>query len=567
MPPKSKGKSSFVADPEYAYAHDVPFGPIADMALTQMEGFKKRLKSGKLMFWPSMHNLAIMNNSLPNSRIDLPQKRATEETKDVRLGKYLSRPDPPAMTHQKDGFIDAVKHEHHALFMEQGTGKSRTAIDIAGWRFARGEITGVLIVTFKGLHEQWTAQQIPTHLGNIQIGDNIRAIPYATAAWVGKPVEWAAKHAGRLEFFATTFSAVTARSGDNLGEITAHDFADRHRGKLLMIVDESQAIKQYDTERTESCIRLGDKARFKLVLSGTPIAKSIEDEWSQLSFLSKDIFGYQYVSTFRAEYADKWGNPRNIEQFKKIAAPYIFRITKDECLDLPPKIYDEFTFDIDAKSRKAYFDLKRNFLAEVETAGGIETFTVQNAAVLLLRLQQIANGLIVNEDGTEHILNRCRADALASLLPRFDEQKKIILWHRFRTDVTAITNVLTTRKEQFVLLNGGVPPEERPGVADTFMNNPDCKYLISNTAVGGTGFNFQGECRTSIYYTNSFNSLHRWQSEDRVHRIGTIWPCHYIDLRARNVQIDTAILKNIREKKDLADLLLAVTKELEAEVE
>jgi hypothetical protein len=548
--------------PRAAHA-PIPFGAAADDILSKLEGMKRRIKTGEMSFVDSPKNLALVRAAFPGIQIKLPIYDGPATQPDFPLGQYVSRSEPPMMGHQKEGFELSKDEEFFAYFMEQGTGKSRTAIEKIGYHFARGEITGVLIVTFKGIHLQWAMQQIPEHIGSVlyQNESQPRQIQYYIETWEGKPIAWPAQKRGRLEIFSTTFSGVTARKGKNLGEMEAHRFVDRHRGKLLMIVDESHAIKSYETERTESCIDLGLRSRFRLILSGSPVPASLEDEWSQSVFMHEKIFGYRYVVSFKADYVSADKKPKNIDQFRSLMAPYVFRVTKDDCLDLPPKIMERYTFDLGPRARKAYDELRTNFLTEVEHNGGVETVTVQNAAVLLLRLQQIASGILVNEDKTEIEIGSDRADAYAALLNKYEEQTKIITWCRFRRDLDKVTEALNKKGERYVILGGSIDQEARTENAKLFMDpSSGVKHLVSNPAVGGTGYNFQGECRTAIYYSNSFNSVHRWQSEDRIHRIGTIHPCSYVDMIARRT-VDEGILRNLNGKKEFADLVLQVVKE------
>lgn len=549
---------------------DLPFGAHVDDVISRLEGYKRRTKDG-FRFTNSPHNLRMMRLHFPNVDVRLPPDFTKSAKRvDTPIGVYEGPPDKPLYAHQMAALEKSIDSEEFAYFMEQGTGKTRVAIEKIGHHYALGELTGVLVVTFKGIHRQWVENQLPEHIGTL----NGKPINYKAVAWDKTPPALFGKSyeiPQPLEIFTINFETLNGA----LGQQSVQTFCWRHHGALMVIVDESHAIKQYDTKRSDACCALAAMSRFRIIMSGTPIPKRLEDEWSQSMFLSEQIFGYRYVSTFRSVYVGKGGEDIRIDQFRDAMEPYSYRVTKDEALDLPPKIYEQFQFELAPVARRAYNELRRNFLTTLDpnaVAALLQddaenneipddlTFTVQNSAVLLLRLQQITCGRIVNEDGTTVKISTDRETALKELLPKFEEESKIIIWTRFRQDVSDILAIVKKFGEA-VLLTGTVKDNERWVNADRFMRDPKVKFLISNPAVGGTGWNFQGQCQTNIYYSNSYNSVHRWQSEDRTHRIGAHHPVTYVDLIANNT-VDEGVLANLKRKKDFAALVLDVIRDL-----
>ena len=533
-----------------------PFGGQVDSVLTIMEGAKRRLKDGRVSFQASPMNLALVQRYFPDAPVELPFDYSQPVGEDEPCGLYAGPARLPLYEFQRQAIEAAGLQPFFAFFMEMGTGKTRCAIEKAGRHYAAGHITGVLIVTFKGVHRQWIETQVPTHLGTID-GEPIDC---RAEFWDGKKApSWGQKYRNRLEIFAATFPSLTSKNGEKAVE----EFTIRHQGRLMAIIDESHAIKTPHSARSEACIAIGHRARIRLILTGTPVPAKIEDEWSQSLFLSEVIFGSRYVTTFRAAYTDSDGNPRNLPAFQEKIAPYCYRVTKDEALDLPPKIYDQYKFDLLPNARRVYNELKRNFLTETDSG---ETVTVQNAAVLALRLQQITCGVLVDEKdadgspGDVHRVGTEREDALGELLTKFAEERKIIVWCRFTRDVDAAVRVCTaTNQGRVVTLDGRSKDAERRTIEADFMRDDNVKFLVAMPAVAGTGYNFQGACRTAIYYSNSFNSVERWQSEDRIHRIGTTHPVQYIDIVCKN-SVDEGILANLKAKTNFATLVMDLIK-------
>ncbi len=556
----------------------LPFSPKADTVMSRLEGFKARLKDGRVSFTDSVNNLRLIGQHFPDLKIELPNRVVQAAPKQAKpLGVFTQNELLPRYKHQTDAFERCKDAEFFGLFMEQGTGKTRVAIDVAGLRYSAGEITGLLIITFKGVHRQWAEQQLPMHIGNL----NGKPIPLDIHIWdqakmVFKPSP------GKLAVFCCTFSGTTTA----LGKHAVEQFCKIHAGALMTVVDESHAIKTYDSQRTESCVMIGLHSKYRLIMTGTPIPAKLEDEWSQSMFLSEAIFGHRFVVSFRAEFVKNSDadydpsideEPAHVTLFKQKMAPHTFRVTKEEALDLPPKIKEQYVFELKAKARKAYTDLKKNFLVELaplsEEAGdkdlsrevaeqiAPEAITVQNSAVLLLRLQQITCGILVGERDPEtgvayeHVIGTERLDALIELLTsRFAAESKIAIWARFTRDIELIIEHLHAKKMgKAVPYHGGVINFDANRKA--FMEDPSVRFFVGNVAKGGAGLNLQGACCTVIYYSNSYNSVDRWQSEDRFHRIGTVHPVVYVDLIAK-MTCDNALMKNLQDKKNFADVVL-----------
>ena len=178
--------------------------------------------------------------------------------------------------------------------------------------------------------------------------------------------------------------------------------------------------------------------------------------------------------------------------------------------------------------------------------------TVNNAAVMLMRLQQLACGYIKMEDGTYMDLERNpRLDALLRL--RAQTSGKAITWCRFNKDIENVTKALGAGAVSYY---GPTSTGDRTEAKHRFINDPACTDIVANPAAMGKGVDgLQEACQLAIYYSNSFDAIHRWQSEDRIHRIGQAGTATYFDLVARGSP-DRAILANLRRKKGLSDLVL-----------
>lgn len=529
--------------------------PIGSPALDNMEGRKQRIKDGTwLTFNPSEHNLNLIRKFHPNLEIELPEGNTRRDPRrpDRAIGTYQSVVDPPCRDYQLEarekGLKAMVLEGGFGYWHDMGLGKTRTAIDTFLTKYAQGMVTGVLIITFKGVHRQWIDQQLPLWAGTI----NGRKIEYdAVAMHPTLPPVFERGWTPKLEILATNFESLNS----NFRSSHIKQFCDYHKSALFVVIDECHAIKNMHSSRTENCLALAEIARFRLILTGTPTAKDIEDEYVQSKMIDQKIFGFAHLKSFQVQFKNRDGSPKNLQKFQELLAPHVHRLRKEDCADLPEKLYERYVFDLKPAARKAYNELKRNFFTTFQG----EDFTVQNGAVLMIRLQQICNGRLVNEDKTFKEIGLERQEALKELLPKYEQEEKVIIWSRFVSDIAPLVDICG-KHGYVVTLNGKMKERERIEAARDFMENDRVKFGVFNARVGGTGWNFQGKCRTEIFYTNGFNSIERWQAEDRIHRIGTKHPCNYVDIIAHN-SIDEYILKSLRDKKSLADLIAGFFKE------
>jgi len=451
-------------------------------------------------------------------------------------------PDPAPKLKLLPRTPDCVPAKVFAIFGDMGTGKTRILIDMAATLWCAGEIDAMLVISPKGVHEQWVSEQLPIHMSEsvawfAQAIDNKRKI-----------LDWPAE---KLAIISVNIDYPRTKNGFE----NCEQFIKRFNGRVMIVVDESHKIKTFTALRTEAIIALGRLCKFRRIATGTPISKNLVDAFSQFYFLDPRIFGQNYLATFRSEYCIMGGPEgrdvvasKNVEQFYERIAAHSFRITKEEAdLGLPPKHYVRYAFDLSPEQRHHYSALKEDMITRLETG---KFLSVHSALPQLLRLQQVACGFLTNGDVVQPLEN-ARIEALQEVIE--EREGKIAIWCRFNEDIKAIKQLLGN---EAVTYHGATSSTDREKAKELFLSSTsNIRFFVSNPSAGGTGLNLQGDCRTVIYYSNSFNAIDRWQSEDRVHRIGAKGAVTYIDLVAR-ATCDARILSNLRGKKSLSDFAL-----------
>lgn len=431
-----------------------------------------------------------------------------------------------------------------ALFLEQGLAKTAVLIHNAGMLHLKGKLTGVLVVAKSGAHEQWIEEEIPKVLDAF--------VKRKLILWKGKrpAVNY---EDDTLTFFSMNSDALRTENG----YAAAREFLLAHHGKVMMILDESQEFKNYGSGRTKAALKLRDLATYRRIATGTPLAKNMLDYWSQFMFLDPDILGHRYMTSFRSRYCvmGGWENrsvvgAQNVEEFYALIAPHSFRMTKAECTDLPPKIYQQVVFEMSDAEKKQYKIMREEMMVEIDG----HTIDAPHAAARMVRLQQISCGFLPADNDNTVDLGSSRLDCMTELIEGLEGP--VLIWARFNEDIRRITARLAKEygSGSVGTYYGPTSKKDRRAAKLDWLAG-SVRFLVASPAAGGTGLNLQGECQNVIYYSNDFSALNRWQSEDRTHRLGMLGAVTYFDLIARGSP-DRHILANLRAKRNISSLTL-----------
>jgi len=483
------------------------------------------------------------------------------------VSQYKTKPYP----HQAKALRLSAHREAYALFFEQGTGKSKVAIDTAAMAYADGRINAVAIVAPEGVHIAWVLEQFPAHCPE----------------WTEWEGEWwgASMSKTRARSIERIVSdedikglRVLAMNYDALcverGRVLLRKFLSLHR--TLLIADESQRIKNPRAQRTKALLKLAPLAPLRRILSGTPTPQGPFDMWSQFAFLDESILGSNFAA-FKAEYAElltedsglmrhlrrrgvKYlpqivvkdplsGAPkyRNLPQLQSITSRHSMRVLKEEVLkDLPPKTYERRYYAMTERQASLYINVQEELRVMWR-----EELRVMNRLTSMLRLREIVGGWFEGQALFSDSRKNPRMNVLREYIE--DNDKPTIIWAHFRAELAEILRVV---REEFgasaVDYWGDTPQRDRRVAVEAFQNGA-VQYFVSNPASGGIGLNLQAAQR-QFFYSHSFSLEHRLQAEDRSHRIGQLHSVAISDVLAID-SIDAKILDLMRAKKSIADLI------------
>ena len=432
------------------------------------------------------------------------------------------------------------------LLFEMGCGKTLTAIAIAGAGYQMGKVERLLIVAPTSVVAVW-----PKEL------QEYAKFKYTCKTLLGEKKQRIKQIDDLLKF---PFKAL---------KVAVINYESTWRPEILeklkefdadmVIADESQRIKTYDAAQSKAMHELGDQARYKLILSGTPVQTAAIDIWSQYRFLDKTVFGDNFFK-FRGRYAimGGYGNKKivgykDLEGLIKKEHSIAFRVTKDEALDLPEQTFETRKIQFNQKEKNLYERIKKDSYAELDGGGHITATTVLTR---LLRLQQLAGGFLVQDDAQKpQLVSRAKLDALADIIEDYviGSGKKLVIFARFIAEVKAIMELagkVLPKELKQVAIYGDIKKEDRGDIVKQFQEDPNTVLFIGQIDTAGTGITLTA-ADTCVYYSKNFNYATYSQSLSRIHRIGQRNYCTYIDLEIEGT-IDELISKALSRKEDMA---------------
>tara|TARA_Y100001973_G_C5117392_1_gene290903 strand:- start:20 stop:982 length:963 start_codon:yes stop_codon:yes gene_type:complete len=299
---------------------------------------------------------------------------------------------------------------------------------------------------------------------------------------------------------------------------------------------------------------------YRRILTGSPITKSPMDLYSQCSFLSTRALNFSSYYAFQGRYAiikqrafgarsfQEIVGYRNLEELNEKLEQFSTRTLKEECLDLPDKLYTRRNITMSDEQNSVYNQMKKLALAQLDSG---ELSTTASILTQIMRLQQICCGFFQPDVGEIRQLPNNR---LSELLDITDElQGKAIIWASFTHDIQQIARSLRDRfgPDSVALYYGDTPQEDRQKIVHKFQDmTSELRFFVGQPKTGGYGITLSA-ATTVIYYSNSYDLENRLQSEDRAHRIGQKKNVTYIDLVCPNT-IDEKILEALKSKINLS---------------
>jgi SNF2 family DNA or RNA helicase len=466
--------------------------------------------------------------------------------------KFKTKP----YAHQITALEKSWNKASFAYFMEMGTGKSKVLIDNIAMLYDKGKINGALIVAPKGVYQNWFDLEIPNHMPTHV--EKKMVLWKSTVSQSQKLLlDSLFESEVDLHILVMNVEAFSTKKGLEF----AHKFMSCH--ETLMAIDESTTIKNPDAIRTKSIVSLGREAKYRRILTGSPVTKSPLDLYKQCEFLGEGLLDYTSYYAFKSRYAvlktANFGGRsvqivigyRNLGELSEKLEPFSFRILKEDCLDLPNYTYTKRIIQLSPEQKKIYESMKQLALAQMDG----KLMTTATALVQLMRLHQITCGHFKSDDGIVQEIKNERLDALMEILD--EVENKAVIWAHYKHDIESIVKAISKKygPNSFVTYYGDTPSDERQNNIKLMQDqNSKVRFLIGTPQTGGYGITLTA-ANVMIYYSNGYDLEKRTQSEARINRAGQTRKMTYIDIIAEGT-VDEKIVKALRKKVDIASKVM-----------
>ena len=425
-----------------------------------------------------------------------------------------------------------------ALLMEMGCGKTLTSIGIAGILYQFGLVNRVLVVAPLSILGVWDEEF-----------SSMAAFPYSLTVLKGTGEK--------------KRQQIREVSGDGLQVLVVNYESARILEKELLqydadliIADEGHKIKENRSKQSKAMHSLGDRASYRLLLTGTLITNKELDVFSEYRFLNSRVFGTSFYA-FRNQYFDMVGYGNHIPRFRQWMLDdflrrmhsIAYRVTKAECLDLPDVTEEVVPVALEPKAMKAYRELEQDSFTELKDV----EVTAMNVLTKLLRLSQLTGGHVTDDDSGDHRISTAKLDALSDILDSAaDQGQKAVVMARFVPELNDIEELLQKKKIPYAVVRGGV--KDRAAEVARFQNNPECRVFVGQIAAAGLGITLTA-ANMMVFYSLDYSMSNFDQAKARIHRVGQAKRCHYIYLTCTGT-VDRKVLRSLRSKVDLAKMLV-----------
>ena len=513
---------------------------------------------------------------------------------DVEKWEYPDKSGLELARHQRFAYVNSCATDGYGFFMEQGTGKTASAIAVVcktAMRLeAESRLKRIIVVCPNNVRLNWQVEMEKFSTVENQVtvlrGTKKQRIERLLKSFIPQD--------SKNEVCVVVVGYDTLKN--------SWDYISKIQWDVA-IADESHYFKTPSNQRSKVMMKLRDKSNKRLVLTGTPITNTALDLYNQFEFMGRNYSGFTSFKAFKKFYGvyvtgesgfDKLVGLQNQAFMQERMARLCFIVRKDEALpDLPSKVYDVAEVQMTKEQREIYDKVATQLNLEIEhdlasASGNAANLVVNNILTKLLKLAQITSGFVVfpemiDEDGNveqarsiKRLKENPKLDKLVELLKAKEPTSKSLVWACWVEDIQTITARLEQEGINAVTYYGATSFADRVSAVDKFNKDPSTTVFISNPAAGGTGITLLGHdpmepdkyetnCDQEFYYSQNWSMVHRSQSEDRPHRHGTRVPITITDLcvpETIDEEIRARVLDKITTALELGDLRKVLSKVL-----
>lgn len=466
----------------------------------------------------------------------------------------MSEKAAPALWRHQEEMLESLSHPERThnvgLFWEPGTGKTRGMVEILRRVYnSERAILPTLILAPKVVVSNWRSEIL-----------RYSAIPEDRVVLLTGPGDRRVKDLLSQEkpcIFVTNYEAL---QNERLFKLLVGCIQ-------ILVCDESQRVKTFNSRRTKLTTQLADRAKYRYILTGTPVLNSQMDLFAQMRILDRGkALGSNYYA-FRAQYfydknagmpkhnyfPDWRPRPDTTDKLTALIASKVSIAKKEECLDLPPLVEKVVEVEMAKDQARFYNEMKNDLVTYLGSEACVASLAITKA----LRLQQIVSGYLRTEEMRDVVFEDTpREQALTELLDDLTPNHKVIVWGVFHANYSIIERVCEKLGVKCAWLTGKVSDKDKQ--IDLFRNHDDYRVMGAHPNAGGVGVNLI-EASQSVVFSRSFSLEQDLQSKARNYRGGS--ERHEKITRTHLVTpgtIDKLVFDALTQKQDLANKIMSL---------
>jgi SNF2 family DNA or RNA helicase len=420
--------------------------------------------------------------------------------------------------YQAEAFLATKDLPFAAVFHEQGLGKTKIGIDLALYWIQSKAVDSVIIVTKRGLIQNWIDElRFHTHVVPRLITQDRKANFLA----LNSPAR----------IYLTHYEVLTT-------EQTRLALFSETR-TLGIILDESHKIKNPTTAISRALFRLSAHFAKRVIMTGTPVANRPFDLWSQIFFLDKGASLGTDFEDFRKQLdlSNDLVRDHDKAHLFEQALSRVFGLIRDFTvretkqgadIQLPQKNYKTISVEMEPRQAELYDQYKHEFSSILLKSGQPVLDEADDSLKRLLRLVQVASNPRLIDDSYRE--TPAKLYVLRNLVDEIiDRGEKVIIWTSFTANVDWLAREF--RSYGAVRIHGKLGYEQRTASVQAFKTDPDCRVLIATPASAKEGLTLT-VANNAVFYDRSFSLDDYLQAQDRIHRISQSKDCTITILKA-----------------------------------
>jgi len=466
----------------------------------------RKFSNGKWLF-PETAIPKLIQLGLVESDIDIPKKQHVN----YELSQYLRK-------YQRDICNKALNEGCYGIFADTGTGKTAMALELAN------HYNKTLILCPLSVIETAWVDDCHKFYPNLSIVN----------VW-GNSREYRLKMLNqKADIYVMNYESFKILRN----EIRKMEFD-------CIVVDESSVMKNMSSQITSALLEIADVIPHRFVLSGCPTPNHNSEIFPQMKFVDSAILGNNYYGFLAKYFHQDMANPHFWYQtnddkeryYAKLDEKAVF-LRKEDCVDLPEKVFQIRRFELAKKQRQYYEDIINDIKANINQWSKFE-FTAK-----LMKLREITSGFVINKDKSITVFDNNKENLLGEVIQDIGN-KPIIVWCQFQHEIESLA-----KKFGGVALTSKT--KDRDNIIRDFRDDK-IKLLFTHPKLLGKGVTFVN-CTYNIYYSLSFSYEEFKQSQERIHRIGQENKCTYIILQGEDT-IEEKIYDCVQRKGNAVDEL------------